>query len=215
MDVRAKTARVVRFGAFELDRRAGELKKDGLRVRLPEQSLRILDALVSEPGEPVTREELRKRLWPDDTFVDFDNGLNRAINRLRAALGDAADRPRYVETLERRGYRFIAPVVFEEDALAASPERARRAPTVFRLAALLAVLLAGLAYWSRSGAPGAPPIRTLAVLPLANLTGDPGQDYFSDGMTDALITRLAALPSLHVISRQSVMGYKGSGKPLP
>src|SRR5712671_4294395 len=102
--------RVLRFGVFELDRLSGELRKEGLRVRLQEQPLRILEALLDARGEPVTREALRQRLWPDETFVDFDNGLNRAINRLRAALGDEADNPRFIETLERRGYRFIAPV---------------------------------------------------------------------------------------------------------
>src|SRR5436190_4343008 len=102
--------RVLRFGVFELDRRSGELRREGLRVRLQEQPLRILEALLDARGQPVTREALRQRLWPDETFVDFDNGLNRAINRLRAALGDEADNPRFIETLERRGYRFIAPV---------------------------------------------------------------------------------------------------------
>src|SRR6185503_1724004 len=110
MDGREVTPRVVRFGVFELDRLSGDLRKNGVRVRLQEQPLRVLNALLAEPGEPVTREALRQRLWPDDTFVDFDNGLNRAINRLRAALGDEADNPRFIETLERRGYRFIAPV---------------------------------------------------------------------------------------------------------
>src|SRR6185295_10798928 len=104
------TPRVLRFGVFELDRRSGELRREGLRVRLQEQPLRILEALLEARGEPVTREALRQRLWPDETFVDFDNGLNRAISRLRAALGDEADNPRFVETLERRAYRFIAPV---------------------------------------------------------------------------------------------------------
>src|SRR5215510_9711280 len=110
------TPRVLRFVVFELDRRSGELRKDGIRVRLQEQPLRVLEALLDAPGEPVTREALRQRLWPGDTFVDFDNGLNRAINRLRAALGDEADNPRFIETLERRGYRFIAPVAAPEAA---------------------------------------------------------------------------------------------------
>ena len=116
------TPRVLRFGVFELDRLSGELRRDGLRVRLQEQPLRILEALLDARGEPVTREALRQRLWPDETFVDFDTGLNRAINRLRTALGDEADNPRFIETLERRAYRFIAPLGAPEPA---APRRRR------------------------------------------------------------------------------------------
>ena len=101
---------LVRFGAFELDLRTGELRKAGVRIHLPEQPLQVLKALLDRPGELVTREELRQRLWSAETFVDFDHGLNAAVRRLRDALGDAADVPRFVETLPRRGYRFIAPV---------------------------------------------------------------------------------------------------------
>ena len=234
MSLGETTPRVLRFGVFELDRRSGELRKDGLRVRLQEQPLRILEALLDARGEPVTRETLRQRLWPDETFVDFDSGLNRAINRLRAALGDEADNPRFVETLERRGYRFIAPVTAQEPApaseVAARPAsaaevssppmpRRRRAiwlGTALSAAALTAVWIAFAPALRRGAAPASGiPIRSLAVLPLANLTGDPAQDYFSDGMTDALITNLASWPALRVISRQSVMRYKGSAKPLP
>src|SRR5687767_10040906 len=230
MHPREPTPRLLRFGVFELDRRSGELRKDGARVRLQEQPLKILDALLADPGQPVTRESLRQRLWPDDTFVDFDNGLNRAINRLRTALGDEADNPRFIETLERRGYRFIAPVaavdVPTSTAAPATPERtagtepSRRRPAWVAgavAAAVLVVLLIAFVPALRRGADSSDhaPIRSLAVLPLANLTGDPGQDYFSDGMTDALITNLASLPALRVISRQSVMRYKGSAKPLP
>ena len=215
------TPRVLRFGVFELDRRSGELRREGLRVRLQEQPLRILEALLDARGEPVTREALRQRLWPDETFVDFDSGLNRAINRLRAALGDEADNPRFIETLERRGYRFIAPVRAPAPAEASSPPipRHRRAMwlgAAFSAAALTAALIALAPALGRRAAPATGiPIRSLAVLPLANLTGDPAQDYFSDGMTDALITDLASWPALRVISRQSVMRYKGSAKPLP
>lgn len=222
------TPRVLRFGVFELDRRSGELRKEGLRVRLQEQPLRILEALLDAPGEPVTREALRQRLWPDDTFVDFDSGLNRAINRLRAALGDEADNPRFIETLERRAYRFIAPVGAPEAAPIASTRPAEVPPpqTPRRLATWLggaaaAVALTALSITLAPGrrrdpaSTGRIPIRSLAVLPLANLTGDPEQDYFSDGMTDALITNLASWPALRVISRQTVMRYKGSSKPLP
>ena len=250
MELPEATPRVLRFGVFELDRRSGELRKQGVRVRVQEQPLRVLDALIAEPGEPVTREALRQRLWPDDTFVDFANGLNGAIHRLRAALGDEADNPRFIETLGRRGYRFIAPVSLvdlpseaappvpetappvpdaappvpsttppaSEGAARARPERGRTILLAGALAA--AALLASLAWfapalWRNAGRPDDLRIRSLAVLPLANLTGDTGQDYFSEGMTDALITNLASLPALHVISRQSVMRYKGSAKPLP
>ncbi len=225
--------RVIRFGVFELDRRAGELRKEGVRVRLQEQPLRVLDALLAEPGEPVTREALRERLWPHDTFVDFGSGLNRAISRLRAALKDEADNPRFIETLDRRGYRFIAPVTVAA-AGPATPTSARREPTpetalpveplrsgrtawlgpAVAVVALLALLLAP-ALWRKALPADAGQIRSLAVLPLANLIGDPAQEYFSDGMTDALITNLASLPALRVISRQSVMRFKGSAKPLP
>ena len=229
------TPRVLRFGVFELDRRSGELRREGLRVRLQQQPLRILEALLDARGEPVTREALRQRLWPDETFVDFDSGLNRAINRLRAALGDEAENPRFIETLERRAYRFIAPVAPEPTAPPAPEVAARPAPAAevsspplprhrramwlgaaFSAAALTAVLIAIAPALQRRAAPAnGVPIRSLAVLPLANLTGDPAQDYFSDGMTDALITDLASWPALRVISRQSVMRYKGSAKPLP
>jgi TolB-like protein/DNA-binding winged helix-turn-helix (wHTH) protein/tetratricopeptide (TPR) repeat protein len=225
----AKTLpRVVRFGVFELDRRSGELRREGVRIRLQEQPLRVLDALLEAAGEPVAREALRQRLWPDDTFVDFDNGLNRAINRLRAALGDEAGNPRFIETLERRGYRFIAPVATPEADLPAgtaiAPEALREERgaggkpwigAAAAAAALAAVTFAVMTAWRRDRAPQRPAIRSLAVLPLANLTGDPAQDYFSDGMTDALITNLASLPALRVISRQSVMRYKGSDTPMP
>src|SRR6266516_272280 len=228
MGLADNTPRVLRFGVFELDRRSGELRREGLRVRLQEQPLRILEALLDARGEPVTREALRQRLWPDETFVDFDSGLNRAINRLRAALGDEADNPRFIETLERRAYRFIAPVSAPEPAAPPAPEvAARPAPpaeassppiprhrramwlgAAFAAAVLTAVLIALAPALPHRAAPASGiPIKSLAVLPLANLTGDPAQDYFSDGMTDALITNLASWPALRVISRQSVMRY--------
>src|ERR1700719_2622172 len=105
-----KTRGRLRFGVFELDPRAGELRKRGLRVRLQEQPFRVLEMLLEHAGEVVTREELQKRLWAGDTFVDFDHGLNKAINKIREALGDSAESPRFVETVSRRGYRFLAEV---------------------------------------------------------------------------------------------------------
>lgn len=179
MKASAGYSRTLRFGVFELDLRSGELHKHGRKIRLQEQPFQILAMLLERPGEVVTREELRHRLWPSDTFVDFDHGLNNAINRLREVLGDSADNARYVETLPRRGYRFVAPV-----------EGASESPPPLR-------------------------IESIAVLPLENLTADPSQDYFADGMTDALITNLAQISALRVISRTSVMQYKGGKKSLP
>lgn len=174
----------MRFGIYEVDLRAGELRRQGLKVKLQEQPFQILAMLLDCPGEVITREEVQRRLWPANTFVDFDRGLNRAINRLREALGDSADSPRFVETIPRRGYRFIAPV-----------ERS------------------GIHTGVTSGEP--PRIESLAVLPLENLSADPAQDYFADGMTDELITEIAKITSLKVISRTSIMQYKGARKSLP
>jgi TolB-like protein/tetratricopeptide (TPR) repeat protein len=164
----------LRFGLFEVDFRSGELRKQGVRIRLQEQPLQILAMLLKHPGQVVTREELRTRLWPADTFVDFDHGLNKAMNKLREALGDSADSPRFIETLARRGYRFM-------ESPAARPGR----------------------------------IESLAVLPLKNLSGDPEQEYFADGMTEALINSLAKIGALRVISRTSAMRYKQTEKSLP
>jgi TolB-like protein/Tfp pilus assembly protein PilF len=158
----------IRFGAFELDVNAGELRKRGVLIRLQEQPLRILEILLANPGQLVTREELRGALWPTNTFVDFDHGLNRAINKLREALGDSADSPRLVETLAKRGYRFIGDLT--------RPSRR---------------------------------IDSLAVLPLDNISRDPEQEFFADGMTEALITTLAKISGLQVASRTSIMRYKG------
>src|SRR5260221_10467348 len=104
---------IFRFGAYEVDSRTGELRKNGMRIRCQEQPIQVLVALLERPGELLTREELRQRVWPGDTFVDFDHALNTAVKKIRAALNDEADSPRYLETVPRRGYRFIAPVQTE------------------------------------------------------------------------------------------------------
>jgi TolB-like protein/Flp pilus assembly protein TadD len=163
------TNRTIQFGVFEVDLRAGELRRRGVKVKLQEQPLQILQILLQSPGDVVTREELQQRIWPADTFVDFDHGINNAIKRLREALGDTAERPRYIETLPRRGYRFIGPI--------------------------------------ESRATGR--IQSLAVLPLENLSRDPEQEYFADGMTESLITSLAKISALRVISRTTALKYKG------
>jgi len=164
----------IRFGPFDVNLQTGELRKKGYKIRLQEKPFQILAALLERPGELVTRDELRQRLWPGDTFVDFDNGLNTALTKLRESLGDSAEAPQYIETFPRRGYRFVARVS------------------------------AG----ARSGA------TMLAVLPFENLSGDVEQEYFSDGLTEEMITQLARLnpERLGVIARTSSMRYKKSNK---
>jgi TolB-like protein/DNA-binding winged helix-turn-helix (wHTH) protein len=222
----------VRFGLFELDLRTRQLTKNGVNIRLPQQSIQALSLLLERPGEIVTREELRQRLWPSDVFVDFDHGLNKSIQKLRDALGDSAGSPRYIETIPRIGYRFIGPVngstgIRESTSdtntpppqnLASAPQAgiagSRRARWLFIAACIvLGALTAGwLIRWRLRASE---PIQSLAVLPLDNLSGDSSQDYFADGMTDELITMLAKNSTLRIVSRTSVMQYRGAHRPLP
>lgn len=185
--------RLIRFAGFELDPQTGELRSRGSRVKLQDQPLQILLAVLEKPGDVVTREELRVKLWPANTFVDFDHGLNAAVKRLRDALGDTADNPRYIETLPRLGYRFIAATP-EAPATGKSHTPLKQWSWLIGAAALL--LIAGVLFaldvggvrskpFSRSSAQ--PQIHSLAVLPLVSLSGDPQQEYFADAMTDELI----------------------------
>jgi TolB-like protein/DNA-binding winged helix-turn-helix (wHTH) protein/Tfp pilus assembly protein PilF len=220
---------LLRFDNFELDVRAGQLRKHGVRLRLQGQPLQVLAALLKRPGDVVTREELRAQIWTTDTFVDFDHSLHNAIARLREALGDSAERPRYIETLPRRGYRFIAPVdagnvpapsgAADSAPLAALSGHPRLTKSHALLLTAFAVLVISIVLWltRTGGAPtnAAPRLNSIAVLPLENLSGDPSQEFFADGMTDQLITDLAKVGSLRVISRTSVMRYKGTRKGLP
>ena len=240
MSKSAHTPRVLRFGVFDVNLPAGELRKAGTRVKLQQQPLQVLEALLEHPGEVVTREELQQRLWPADTFVDFDLGLNSALKKLRYALGDDADHPVFIETVPRRGYRFIAPVTpvtsAATDIAAETSQEPTQGPGTARLtprirwrlwpmgpkASLILIpaliLLASFAGWrigSSSQDRQRHNIESVAVLPLENLSGDPAQDYFADGMTDQLITNLGQLSSLRVISRTSAMQYSGVHKPLP
>jgi len=212
----------ISFRRFELDLSSGELHKDGQKVPLPPKAFEVLRCLVEHPGEVVTREDLRTRLWAADTFVEFDDSLNHAVKKLRKALGDSAENPQFIETLPRHGYRFVAPTNGDHIPEGApKPKRRYAVPMLVSALALLALMTALVAYdvgGSRRrlwGHTAEPPIRSLAVLPLSNLTGDSQQDYFVDGMTDALITDLAKIRTVKVISRTSVMRYKGSNKPLP
>lgn len=177
---------VLHFGPFELEPGTCELRNAGMVVRLQPQPCRVLAMLVSRAGCLVSRDEIQKEIWGGQTFVDFEQGLNFCIRHIRSALGDAAGTPRYIETLPRRGYRFIAPV---DGSVAIKPNHYRSAEaTISRV--------------------------RLAVLPFENLSGDQRHDYFADGMTDALITELAQISGLLVISRTSVMRFKGTRTPL-
>jgi TolB-like protein/DNA-binding winged helix-turn-helix (wHTH) protein/tetratricopeptide (TPR) repeat protein len=217
----------IRFGLFEFDPHSGELRKQGLKIRLQGQPVEILAMLLARPGELVTREELQKKLWPEHTFVDFDPSLNAAVKRLRSALGDSAETPRFIETLTRQGYRFLAPVDAQPSApvevpVALSPRRPFRLHRSFLQFAVVAVpvVALGVTLFSRKVVDSVyhdrslERIDSLLVLPLKNLTGDPEQDYFADGMTDALNARLAGVSALRVISQTSSLVYRGTHKPL-
>jgi TolB-like protein/DNA-binding winged helix-turn-helix (wHTH) protein/Tfp pilus assembly protein PilF len=242
----------VRFGVFELDERAGELRRSGRRVALQPQPLEILRALLERPGEVVTREELRRRVWKNGAYLDFDRSLNKAIVKLRDALGDDADSPRYIETLPRHGYRFISlphahvdAAPREQGALTADmpqpegPPSPQISPVLkvqsagvrqgLRWAAMGLTLLA-LAGWLISSrfpmeapshpapAPNltpaaavafAPPPHSIAVLPFLNMSGDPSQEYFSDGLTEELLNSLSRINELQVAARTSSFSFQG------
>ena len=223
---------IVGFGTYEFNPDSKELRKEGVRVRLEGQPLAILEILLERPGELVTREELQRKLWPADTFVDFEHSLNAAVKRLRSALNDSADQPRFIETLARRGYRFVAPVnsfVAERKSEKAVPVPVEsqppalvssRVPRLWVLAAA-AVCFVGIVLWgwrqsrNRPITPAIAAVRSLAVLPLKNLSGDPSQEYFADGMTEELIGRLSMIQGLRVISRTSAMHFKNTQLSTP
>ena len=224
--------RQLRFSVFEIDLRTGELRKQGLKVKLHRQPFQVLALLLERPGELVTREEIREKLWPGDTFIDFEHSVNSSIKKLRQALGDDPVTPRFIETLPRHGYRFIAPVeggalpelplpTIGTKAIQESPLRrhwvvaAAGGLVVALVAVLLALNVAGLRQRLVRHALPVPEIESIAVLPFENLSHDPEQEYFADGMTEELITNLGRISALRVISRTSVMRYKNTDKPLP
>ena len=242
-------ARVLRFGAFEADLQARELRKQGMQIKLQDQPFQVLVVLLEHAGEIVTREQLRQKLWPTDTFVDVDNSVNAAINRLREALGDSAESPRYVETVPRRGYRFVAPVTVvsisdrssglanapseipqterpvpsqppgvAEPAVPAIEKKATSTRLILLLGIAVVAAIVTIALVINRGAAKStsqPAIKSLAVLPLKNLSGDPKQEYVADGMTEALIGSLSGIHDLRVISRTSVMRFKDTQLSAP
>lgn len=252
--MKTTTPRTALFGPYALDLRSAELRKFGTKLKVGEQTFQILRVLLEAQGELVSREELRAKLWAGDTFVDFDHGLNSAVQRLRDCLSDSAEKPRWVETVPRRGYRFIGQVEWpdeglpsalipkpSEESVIAGQDRmtatgevqpsARAEPSslpgrasalggriVLLVAGVLVLLLVAvpIVRWKRyaGSAKQVMVIKSLAVLPLENLSGDPAQEYFADGMTDEVITMLAKNSALRVISRTSVMQYKRVHRPL-
>ena len=235
-----------RFDQFELNLRTAEIHKQGKRVKLQDQPCQVLALLTERPGELVTREELQKKLWPNDAFVDFDHGVNIAINKLRDALGDSAEHPRFIETLPRRGYRWLMPIesvaaihaksettvsAGAPSAVQTSPDGTTAEASQSKIGLLPALTISGIAVlcvltlllsldvgrlrtrWLGRATPLR--IQSIAVLPLENLSHEPEQEYFADGITEELITSLSKIRALRVTSRTSIMRYKRTNKPLP
>jgi TolB-like protein/DNA-binding winged helix-turn-helix (wHTH) protein/Tfp pilus assembly protein PilF len=232
-----ETSAVRRFDGFEVDMAAHELRSQGTRIRLQEQPFQILSLLLEHAGQVVTRDELRRKVWPSSVYVDFDHGLNNAIARLRDALGDDREAPRYIETLPRIGYRFVCQVdetvappahndrrsANDAHAVLAAPSPVstgsgwRRSPrplmgaALVLLGAVAVLLIVWAKHWRSPPAPSGSALAepSLAVLPFANLGSDKENEYFADGLTEALVTKLAAIHGLKVVARTSSYRFKG------
>nr|MBA3916224.1 winged helix-turn-helix domain-containing protein [Terriglobales bacterium] len=223
------TGKVIRFGVYQADLVGQELRKGGTRIKLQPQPFQVLTVLLERAGAPVSREELKKLLWAPDTFVDFDHGLNTTINKIRDALNDSPEIPKFIETLPN-GYRFIGAVdpnpepavevISVPTAPQLKPLNGRKLMPRFPIVAIATacLLLASLTVVRYEHAFSRQPrlnIKSIAVLPLRNLSGDSSQDYFSDSMTDELITQLAKTSNLRVVSSGSTMRFKNSNLSIP
>ena len=199
MALETQSPAVLRFGTFEVDVRTGEVRKQGVRIKLQEQPFHVLTVLLQRSGEVVTREELRSQIWPADTFVDFDNSLNTSINKLREALGDSAESPRFIETLPRRGYRLIAPVTCDdrkESAVATAGWK-----IAVPLFVVAAALLAGGLFWRTRQGRRLTEKDTIVLADFANTTGDP---VFDDTLKQGLRVQLEQSPFLNILSDERV-----------
>ena len=237
--------RMFRFGSFELDERSGDLRKHGVRIKIQEQPLQILTLLLEHSGELVRREDIRRRLWAENTTVDFDNAISSAVRKIRAVLNDSSEAPRFIETVARKGYRFVAPMVrcdvlvperataagtvkdavgepvvsplAEEKRTRATKSRLWRTGVVITIASVVGLL--ARIDWARSHLLARDPnfvrIQSIAVLPFKNISRDPEQEYFADGVTQELITALTRIGSVRLVSRTSVMRFKNSAKSIP
>lgn len=220
MRVTTESQRTVRFGIFEVDLEAAELRKSGLRIHLQEQPFRILQKLLENPGSIVTREELKSVLSPSAEYGDFDQMIRIGIWKLRKALSDDAQTPRYIETVAQHGYRFVYPVIASNGGRESSPSTRQPSKKSFWIAFLLlfglvtVALVAGRTSLTKWLFP-ARPIQSIAVLPLQNLSKDRAEEYFAEGITDELITALARVEGLRTLSRTSTKAYRGTAKPVP
>ena len=227
MDDSGSSVRLFRFAEYEADVCSGQLRRSGQRIRLQEQPFQVLLALLKRSGEVVTRDELRAAIWPEGTYVDFDHGLNTAVKKIRSALGDNASVPRYVETIPRRGYRFLAivettsnnlgesklsgDVLFREAEVSVTPQYWRQFRWPFVLCALTALMAASIYfYWHSSRRHSASSARvTVVVLPFENMSGDPAQDYLCEGFSEELATHLGRIDPtrIAVVARVTAVNY--------